>query len=209
MKNKFRKEIALIFVLTVLSTQLMAQPARQVGGSSQAEGQARKVQTVADSHYIIGDGDVLRVNVWNEPAFDHSIPVRSDGRISLPLIGSVRAAGLTPAELENDIAGKLLKYMTKPEVTVMVLEIKSRDFNILGRVAKPGSYPLLSKTTVVDAIAEAGGFLDFAKRKDIYVLRQNSLGKDVRLRFNYKKFIKGEDTKQNIVLEPHDTIIVP
>jgi polysaccharide export outer membrane protein len=207
MKNY--RAIGFILIAAVMSLELVAQPVQQPGAKQGEPAVEQNAQSTAGSHYVIGDGDVLQINVWNEPAFDHSIPVRSDGRISLPLIGSIQAAGRTPSELENDIADKLRKYMTRPEVTVMVLQIKSRDFNILGRVAKPGAYPLLSKTTVIDAIAEAGGFVEFAKQKDIYVLRKDAQGKDIRLKFNYKKYIKGEDTKQNIVLKPHDTIIVP
>lgn len=203
------RAIGFIFLAAFMSLELVAQPVQQAGAKPSEPATEQTAPISAGSHYVIGDGDMLQINVWNEPAFDHSIPVRSDGRISLPLIGSIRAAGRTPSELENDIAVKLRKYITRPEVTVMVLQIKSRDFNILGRVAKPGSYPLLSKTTVIDAIAQAGGFDEFAKQKDIYVLRKDAQGKEVRLRFNYKKYIKGKDTKQNIVLEPHDTIIVP
>lgn len=204
MSKSYRK-IGLILILAALSADLIAQPRRKP-----SEAPVSQVsQSVASTTYVIGDGDVLGINVWNEPAFNHSIPVRSDGKISLPLIGSVHAAGRTPSELENVIAAKLRKYISRPDVTVMVLQIKSREFNILGRVAKPGSYPLLNRTTVLDAIAEAGGFVEFAKRKDIYILRSNSQGKEMRLHFNYKKYIRGKNTKQNIVLEPHDTIIVP
>lgn len=198
-------KIGLILILAALSGNLAAQPVRKP-----SEAPVSQVsRSAARATYVIGDGDVLGINVWNEPAFNHSIPVRSDGKISLPLIGSVHAAGRTPSELENEIAAKLRKYISRPNVTVMVLQIKSREFNILGRVAKPGSYPLLNRMTVLDAIAEAGGFVEFAKRKDIYILRRDSQGKETRLHFNYKRFIRGKNTNQNIVLEPHDTIIVP
>lgn len=162
-----------------------------------------------DSSFVIGDGDVLVVNVWKEPDVSRSLPVRSDGRISLPLAGELQAAGRTPLQLEEDITNKLRTYITDPEVTVIVQEINSQKFNILGQVAKPGSYPLTHMTTVLDAIALAGGFRDFAKQKAIYILRQDSAGHDSRIPFNYKTAIKGKTPEQNIRLQPGDTIVVP
>lgn len=162
-----------------------------------------------DSSYVIGDEDVLAINVWNEPDLKQSVPVRPDGRISLPLIGDVQAAGRTPSQLQDDIAAKLHSYITHPDVTVVVQEIRSKKFNILGRVLKPGTYPLSSTTTVLDAIAAAGGFQDFAKQKDVYILRAIAGGGESRVPFNYKEVIKGKNLKQNITLEPNDTIIVP
>jgi polysaccharide export outer membrane protein len=138
-----------------------------------------------------------------------SIPVRSDGKISLPLAGEIQAAGRTPLQLEEDIAGKLRDFITKPEVTVMIQEVRSQKFNILGQVAKPGSYSLTLASTVMDAISIAGGFRDFAKQKSIYVLRQNASGAEYRIGFNYKDFVKGKTSNQNIKLEPHDTVVVP
>ncbi len=159
--------------------------------------------------FIIGDDDVLAISVWKEPDLSKSIPVRSDGKISLPLVGEVQAAGRTPLQLEQDIAGKLQSFITAPEVTVIVEQVNSKKFNILGEVSKPGSYPLAVASTVVDAIAAAGGLRDFAKRNGIYILRQNAEGKQSKIPFNYKDFIKGKHIEQNIKLEPHDTIIVP
>ena len=118
--------------------------------------------------------------------------MRSDGKISLPLLGEVQAAGRTPLQLEQDITAKLRNYITKPEVTVMVEQINSKKFNILGQVIKPGSYSLALAPTVVDAIAIAGGPRDFAKQKSIYILRQNPGGGQSRIDFNYKDFIKGK-----------------
>lgn len=166
-----------------------------------------------DATYIIGDEDVLSINVWKELDLTKVVPVRSDGRISLPLVGEVQAAGLTPAQLEQELKAALRGYISDPQVTVIVQEIKSRNFNILGQVTKPGSYPLTADTTIVDAIALAGGFRDFAKKKGIYVIRQDANGRETRLPFNYENFIKGKNkgknTAQNIQLKPHDTIVVP
>jgi len=162
-----------------------------------------------DDTFVIGADDVLAINVWKEPEITRSIPVRSDGKISLPLVGEVQAAGQTPRQLEQAIAAKLQGYISEPEVTVIVQEIKSQKFNVLGQVSKPGSYPLSNTVTILDAIALAGGFRDFAKQKSIYVLRQNPNGEPTRLPFNYKEVIKGKNPSQNIKLEPGDTIYVP
>jgi polysaccharide export outer membrane protein len=163
----------------------------------------------ADDTYVIGGDDVLSINVWKEPDLTRSITVRSDGKISLPLIGDVQAAGRTPAQLEQDIAVNLRNYITDPQVTVIVQEMRSQKFNIFGQVNKPGSYPLAAGTTIVDALALAGGFRDFAKKKSVYILRQNPQGEESRIPFNYQEFIKGKNVGQNIKIKPHDTIIVP
>jgi polysaccharide biosynthesis/export protein len=164
---------------------------------------------VHDNTFVIGTGDVLSINVWKEADISRSIPVRSDGNISLPLVGEVQAAGRTPLKLEQDIAARLKNYISEPEVTVIVQQINSEKFNILGQVARPGSYPLANASTVLDAIAIAGGFRDFAKKKSIYVLRQNADGTQTRLPFNYKDVIKSQNPQQNVKLQPHDTIVVP
>lgn len=162
-----------------------------------------------DNTFVIGANDVLAISVWKEPDISRSLPVRSDGKISLPLAGEVQAAGVTPLKLEQDIASKLKDYISEPEVTVIVQQINSQKFNILGMISRPGSYSLTSSSTVLDAIAVAGGFRDFAKQKSIYVLRQNQNGTDSRLSFNYKDVIKGKNVAQNVKLQPNDTIVVP
>lgn len=162
-----------------------------------------------DNTYVIGSDDVLAISVWKEPDISRSITVRSDGKISLPLVGEVVAAGQTPSQLEQDITVRLKNFITDPQVTVMVQQANSEKYNILGEVAKPGAYPLTATTTIVDAIANAGGFKDFAKKKAIYILRKNAAGVELHIPFNYQDFIKGKNTGQNIVLQPHDTIIVP
>jgi polysaccharide export outer membrane protein len=162
-----------------------------------------------DDAYIIGVDDVLAINVWKEPEVSKTVPVRSDGKISLPLAGEVQASGQTPRQLELDLSRRLASYISEPEVTVIVQEIKSQKFNILGQVAKPGAYPIANNSTVLDAIAQAGGFRDFAKQKSIYVLRRNPDGTESRLLFNYKDMIKGKNADQNIKLQANDTIVVP
>jgi polysaccharide export outer membrane protein len=162
-----------------------------------------------DDSFIIGADDVLNVNVWKEAEVSRAVPVRSDGKISLPLVGEVEASGHTPRQLEQEIAKKLQSYISEPEVTVIVQQINSRKFNVLGQVAKPGSYPLANSPTVLDAIALAGGFRDFAKQKSIYVLRKSSDGAQSRLPFNYKDVVKGKNVEQNVKLQPGDTVVVP
>jgi len=144
-----------------------------------------------------------------EPEMSRIVPVRPDGMISLPLLGEIKAAGLTPVQLRDEITAPLKKLMADPEVTVIVTEVHSLAFNMVGQVLKPGYYPLTRRMTVLDAIALAGGFRDFAKQKKIYVLRTKADGSQVRLPFNYKQVIKGKNAAQNIELQPRDTVVVP
>jgi polysaccharide export outer membrane protein len=163
----------------------------------------------SDDSFRIGADDVLAINVWKEPDISRSIPVRSDGKITLALIGELQASGKTPSQLGQEIASKLQSYISEPEVTVTVQEIRSQRFNILGQVTKPGSYLLSNSATVLDAIAMAGGFRDFAKKKSVYVLRQSADGGHSRLPFNYPQVVKGKNLDQNVRLMPRDTVIVP
>jgi polysaccharide biosynthesis/export protein len=184
-------------------------PAGSAAADKQA-GQNQEHQPVhSDSSYVIGADDLLAINVWKEQEISRTVPVRSDGKISLPLVGELTAGGQTPLQLEQEIAKRLQSYISEPEVTVIVQDSKSRKINILGMVARPGSYLLTGSTTVLDAIAMAGGFKDFAKQKAIYVLRQGENGSEQRLPFNYKDVIKGKNTEQNIHLQPRDTVVVP
>jgi len=189
-----------------------ALPALPASASNSQPATTQKPDTDARGHnnaYIIGNDDVLSINVWKETEISRSVPVRSDGKISLPLVGEVQAAGNTPLKLEQDISAKLKSYIAEPEVTVIVQQVNSQKFNILGQVNRPGSYPIANTATVLDAIAIAGGFRDFAKKKAIYVLRQNSDGSQTRMPFNYKDVVKGKNPEQNIKLQPRDTIVVP
>jgi len=164
---------------------------------------------VPDESFIVGPDDVLAISVWKEPDVSRVVPVRSDGKISLPLVGELEASGQTPRQLEREIASKLQSFISEPEVTVIVQEAKSQRFNILGQVARPGSYLLTNTSTVLDAIALAGGFRDFAKKKSIYVLRQNPDGTQSRFGFNYKDVVQGKNSDQNIRLKPRDTLVIP
>ena len=177
--------------------------------AAQSSSAAAPKAVTDDPNYIIGAQDLLDVNVWKEPEVSRTVPVRSDGKISLPLAGEVQASGETPRQLEQELSAKLKSYISEPEVTVIVEQIKSQKFNVLGMVAKPGSYLLGNSPTVLDAIALAGGFRDFAKQKSIYVLRQNPDGTQARLAFNYKEVIKGKNPEQNVRLQQNDTVVVP
>jgi polysaccharide biosynthesis/export protein len=209
------ERLTMLLLCALLSGSLCAQTgagtsrsdpsAKTASPGSQAEASAAKPH---DDSFVIGNDDVLAINVWKEPDISRSIPVRSDGKISLPLVGEVQAAGLTPLRLEKDIASKLKNYISEPEVTVMVQQVNSQKFNILGQVVRPGSYGIANSPTVLDAIALAGGFRDFAKQKSLYVLRQSPTGES-RLPFNYKDVSQGKNMSQNIKLQPGDTIIVP
>jgi polysaccharide biosynthesis/export protein len=161
-----------------------------------------------DPTYEIGAEDQLNINVWNEPNVSRSVPVRPDGKISLPLINDVQAVGLTPMQLAMSVAEKLKKFMSDPQVTVIVTAINSRRFYIVGEMNRAGAFPLLPNMTVLQAISSAGGFTQFAKMKSIYVLRIVD-GKSTKYPFNYREVIKGSHPEQNIVLKPGDTIVVP
>lgn len=163
----------------------------------------------AGSEYVIGPEDVLDINVWKEPDITRTLPVRPDGKISLPLVGEIEASGLTASQLQQIIAQKLKDYIANPQVNVIVQEVKSRTFNIVGKVAKPGSFDLAKPTAVLDAIALAGGFQDFAKVSKIYVLRRMPDGTQKMLPFNYKLVIKGKQLDENVELQSGDTVVVP
>lgn len=166
-------------------------------------------QSAADSDYKIGPQDVLRIDVWEEPRISRTaIPVRPDGKISLPLLNDIQAAGLTSMQLAGIIRDGLTKYITSPQVTVTVTEINSRRVYCQGEFLKPGALVLLPNMTALQAISSCGGFTQFAKMKSIYILRIEQ-GKPVQHPFNYKEVIKGRKPEDNITLQPGDVIVVP
>lgn len=198
-----------LIALTAVCSIALSSRALQTSTAGASIADASPATKPHDAAYKIGSSDVLAITVWKEPEVSRSIPVRPDGKISLPLVGELQAAGRTPLQLERDISEKLKAYITNPDVNVMVQQINSEKFNVLGRVAHSGSYPLSTDTTVLDAIATAGGFLDFAKETGVYVLRSTPGSGQKRLAFNYKDVIKGKHPEQNIKLEPGDTVVVP
>src|SRR5438876_3497472 len=167
-----------------------------------------QVPAGADGSYKIGPQDVLRIDVWKEPEISRSVPVRPDGKVSLPLLNDVQAAGLTAMELANVISEGLKKFMNNPQVTVSVSEINSRRVYVTGEVTRPGAFPLLPNMTVLQALSSSGGFTQFAKLKNIYVLRIED-GKQVKLPFNYKDAVNSKRPDQNVLLQSGDVIVVP
>jgi polysaccharide biosynthesis/export protein len=163
----------------------------------------------SDPSYVIGAQDVLSVSVWKDPELTlPSVPVRPDGKISMPLLNDVQAAGLTPDQLKGQITDGLKKFMTDPIVTVIVTQMNSQRVYITGEVTKAGAYPLLPQMTILQALSSAGGFTQFANTRKIYMFRTVN-GKQVNFPFNYKDVIHGKNLSQNVVLQAGDTIVVP
>lgn len=192
----------LLFVVVVVWTVLA-----QAGDKSEASVPA-KSSAVNDATYVIGPEDVLMIDVWKEKEVSGSVPVRPDGKISLPLVNDVQAAGLTPMQLMGDLTEKLKKYISSPVVTVTVTAINSRKIYILGEVTRPGAFPLVPDMTVLQALTSAGGPTPYAKTAKMYVLRSQN-GVQTKLAFNYKQIVKGNSPEQNIQLKPGDTVVVP
>jgi polysaccharide export outer membrane protein len=191
----------------LLATGSLASQDAAKSGSKAAQATSQSA-VAADASYKIGPQDVLRIDVWKEGEISRSVPVRPDGKISLPLLNDVQAAGLTAMELANNITEGLKKFITSPQVTVTVTEINSRRVYVTGEVTRPGAYPLLPNMTVLQAVTNGGGFTQFARTKNIYVLR-NEGGKQTKYPFNYNDVVKGKRPEENITLQPGDTIVVP
>jgi polysaccharide export outer membrane protein len=175
--------------------------------ANKADGADAKAAGADPSDYVLGADDQLRITVWNETNLTETVPVRPDGKISLPLINDIPAAGLTPMQLRDSITEKLKKYIADPRVTVVVTAMNSRRIFVTGEVTHTGATPLLPNMTMLQALA-AAGFTQFANLKGIYVLRMEN-GKQVKLPFNYREVIKGNHPEQNIPLKPGDTVVVP
>jgi len=161
----------------------------------------------AGPEYVIGPEDVLHVAVWKEADLTATLPVRPDGKISLPLLNDVQAAGMTPMQLADSITEKLKKYVASPRVTVVVTAINSKRIYLTGEVSHPGAMPMLPNMTVLQALSSAG-LTQFANTKKIYVLRTQN-GKEEKLPVDYRRLLKGEKMDQNYRLLPGDTIVVP
>lgn len=177
------------------------QPAAEPAPASLAEAPPAAVDPRT---YMIGPEDILLIRVWREPEHSGLVTVRPDGKITLPLVGDIQAAGLTPDKLDAEVTAALSKYINNPDVIVSVQAVRSKRYYVTGEVNRPGAYPLVTPVTVLEALTLAGGFRDFANKKKITVLRGNR-----RFRFNYNDVVKGKNLSQNIVLEHGDYIIVP
>lgn len=200
--------MGVLLLLTAFAFSTAAQSTTETKPATQeppasAPSAAPKAAT-EDPNYVIGPEDVLDVSVWHEPDLTRTVPVRPDGKISLPLLNDVQASGLTPTKLADEITSSLKKFVTNPQVTVIVSVINSQRVYILGEVTRAGAYPLLPGMTVLQGLSSAGGFTQFANLKKIYVLRQNE-----KYPFNYKDVVAGKHSEQNIPLKAGDTIVVP
>lgn len=160
------------------------------------------------SDYVVGEGDVLRINVWKEPEVSQTVIVRPDGKVSLPLINDVPVSGMTPSAIQVMLTTRLEPFIRNPKVTVSVMEIRSKLVYIMGQVARPGSVPILTPMTVMQLLANAGGFTPFANRKNITVIRREN-GRELRFRFNYEDVVRGRRPEQNLALRAGDTVVVP
>jgi polysaccharide export outer membrane protein len=168
-----------------------------------------QAEVPADSpNYIIGSEDVLYIHVWKEEHLSKTVPVRMDGKISLPLIDEIQAAGLTPLQLKELLVKRLKEFVDIPNISVMVMEANSFKVYISGQVKNPGVYRLRSETSLLQIIPMAGGFTDWANQKKILIIRKEN-GREKRITVNYKKIVKGEDPGSNLILKAGDTIIVP
>ena len=191
---------------TVARAQPVSSPTEgSVPSGTVAAGDART--TVGSSQYVLGAADVIHVSVWKSPDLSQTVTVGPDGFVSLPLLGDVHAAGLTTNKLAQDLTSKLNAYVVDAQVTVSVVEIRSRLVFVTGQVGKPGAYSLIAPLTVLQLIAQAGGLNTYANRKSILILRTVNM-KVQRLRFNYTSALRG-DMKQNINLQPGDTVVIP
>ena len=193
-------------------TPTTARPAQTPGAAPQADTSGG---VVPPADYTIGVDDVLQVSFWRDKDMSVEVVVRPDGKVTLPLLSDVRAAGLTPEQLRARLTDQARKFVVDPTVTVLVKQINSRRVYITGEVARPGMYPLSDRMTVVQLIALAGGLTEFAKSKEIIIMRAESdgsvrpKGEPMAFRFNYKDFVARRNLKQNVELKPGDTIIVP
>jgi polysaccharide export outer membrane protein len=191
----------------LLAAATLAQTSDAAKGEEAKSGKAADAAPATSTDYVIGADDTLHIWVWKEPDLSETLPVRPDGKISMPLLNDVMAAGLTPLQLKETITEMLKKYIADPRVTVVVTAMNSRRIFVTGEVAHTGPMALLPHMTVLQALAQAG-FTQFANLKAIYLLRTEN-GKQEKLPFNYKEVVKGNRPEQNIVLKPGDTVVVP
>jgi polysaccharide export outer membrane protein len=214
MKARFISGIGLLLLVSVgiwaqdnANAKQEEKPAAASASQSKEPSPSKEPVSVAGPDYVIGADDNLHISVWKEPELTNTLPVRPDGKISMPLLDDVQAAGLTPMQLASSLTEKLKKYLADPRVTVVVTQMNSQRVYVLGEVIHTGALPLLPNMTVLQALATAG-FTQFANTKGIYILRTAN-GKQQKLPFNYKQVVKGDDVAQNISLKPGDTIVVP
>jgi polysaccharide export outer membrane protein len=200
--------LLLLALCQVGSLRAAPQTAGEKATPAGAKPESMPKSATDDPTYIIGDADVLDINVWKEVDVSRTVPVRPDGKISLPLLNDVQAAGLTPMQLQQQITEKLRKFLTEPQVTVIVTQINSRRVYIMGEVNRPGMISLLPQMTILQLITTAGGFTQFANTSKIRLVR-NENGKQTTYTFNYKELMRGERPEQDLLLKPGDSVVVP
>lgn len=164
---------------------------------------------VVGNDYVIGPDDVVMISIWKNETLSRTLPVRPDGKISMPLLHDVQAAGLTPMQLRDKLASSLAEFMPNPEVAVSVTEVRSYRVSVLGEVQSPGLLQLRSNTTILEALAMAGGFRDFASPSKIMIFRRDENGQTQKIRFNYNRAVSSASEQENILLKTGDVIVVP
>jgi polysaccharide export outer membrane protein len=206
MKSTWKAAVAALILISSIALAQDA-PAQPAANSASDKTSNEVSNSQAGPEYVIGPQDVLHIAVWKETDLTATLPVRPDGKISLPLLNDVQASGLTPKQLADSVTEKLKKYIADPRVTVVVTEINSKRIYLTGEVLHSGATPMLPNMTVLQALSSAG-ISQFANTKRIYVLRTEN-GKQQKLPVNYRKLVKGEQIEQNYLLQPGDTIVVP
>jgi len=191
-----RRRSLLALVLVIAGCAHISPPPPDTGPMDRAE-------------YVIGSADVLRIQVWKQPDLSLDVPVRPDGKITVPLANDVQAAGLTTNEVRDVIAKALADYIAAPEVSVIVREVRSKLVQVVGEVQRPQAVGLVADMRAIDAIAVAGGFTPYADKSDVRILRPNPDGSVIEYRFNYNAFLRGKHPESNQRLQPGDTIVVP
>lgn len=193
-----------VILIVLLGSSASAQPP----ALSSHGGAAGAAAATAPPDYVIGPDDQLSIVFWRDKDMSADAAVRPDGKISLPLLNDVQAAGLTPQQLRDRLMEDAKRYIEDPNITIVVRQINSRRVFVTGEVAKPGPYPLIGPTTILQILATAGGLREYADEKNIMVLRTAG-GRTETYRFNYKDVAKHKNLAQNVELKPGDTIIVP
>jgi len=193
-------------VSSVLAAMLAAAPVLAQDPVPQVAA-ARPTVATNSTDYKLVVGDKLRVEIYRDPQMSQSLQIRPDGKITLPLVGDIPAAGKTPAALRDTLTTSLKEFITNPVVTVIVVEAMPQTVSVIGEVNAPGTHPITRQTTVIEALALAGGFKDFAKTKNIKILRKGANGAQENVKFNYKDAAEGKGPA--VFMQPGDTIIVP
>jgi polysaccharide export outer membrane protein len=207
MKMDFSGLVAAFTLSAIVLVFALSGPA--IGSAETPADQANSKKAAAiDPSYVIGPTDILEIQVWREPDFSRQVLVRPDGKLTLPLVGDIHVSGMNTMDLKELLTAKLKDYIDSPEVTVILVESHSKNFYIIGKVARPGTYALTPGMTVLQALSVAGGLGEWADKDSIRIIRSSDTKEKV-IRFDYDKVMSGKNLGQNILLQPNDTIVVP